>query len=55
MNDWGAKIFDAASEHYDDIKFVKEPAKRLVANAKITTGQHVLDVACGTGIVACKV
>jgi SAM-dependent methyltransferase len=28
------------------------PAGKLVAFAKITPGQHVLDVACGTGVVA---
>ena len=42
-------IFNAIRDTYDNIRFLREPADRLVVNAKLTPGQRVLDVACGTG------
>ena len=49
MTDEPVAYFDAASSTYDDIRFMWEPARRLIVKAKIATGQKVLDVACGTG------
>jgi len=34
---------------YDNIVFLRKPAELLVVKAKITPGQRILDVACGTG------
>lgn len=35
---------------YDNFKVVHKPAHQLVIVAKLTPGQRVLDVACGTGL-----
>jgi ubiquinone/menaquinone biosynthesis C-methylase UbiE len=43
------EFYDDAYTTYDTIQLVLKPAERLVMNAGITTGQRVLDVACGTG------
>jgi ubiquinone/menaquinone biosynthesis C-methylase UbiE len=50
MNNRGPEpIFNAMYDTYDNIRFLRGPAERLVVNAKIALGQRVLDVACGTG------
>jgi len=35
---------------YDNLKFIHKPAERLVVYAKLSPGQQILDVACGTGL-----
>lgn len=40
---------DYISTKYDDFILPKQPAIRLVKKAKISEGQHVLDIGCGTG------
>ncbi len=42
-------ISNSLHNTYDNIRFVRGPAERLVVNAKLIPGQRVLDVACGTG------
>jgi ubiquinone/menaquinone biosynthesis C-methylase UbiE len=42
-------IFNAIYDVYDNVKLLRKPAERLAVNAGLTTGQQVLDVACGTG------
>jgi len=42
-------LFNKIFETYDNLKFQKEPCKRLVMHAGIGKGERVLDVACGTG------
>lgn len=49
MTDRRTEYYNATYDTYDNIRFLWEPAKRLVVNAKISSGQQVLDVACGTG------
>ena len=42
-------IFNFIYDTYDNMMTFKRPVKRLMENAKLTKGQRVLDVACGTG------
>ncbi|HEY98503.1 MAG TPA: class I SAM-dependent methyltransferase [Dehalococcoidia bacterium] len=42
-------IFNFVYDTYDNMLTFKRPVERLVDNAKLTKGQRVLDVACGTG------
>lgn len=42
-------IFNAIHATYDNIRTTQLPAEKLPAYAKLTPGQRVLDVACGTG------
>jgi ubiquinone/menaquinone biosynthesis C-methylase UbiE len=42
-------VFNLLHDTYDNIQSIKDPAERLVINARLTPGQNVLDVACGTG------
>ncbi len=42
-------VFNYIYDTYDNIRFVRGPAERLVAIAKIRPGQRILDIACGTG------
>jgi len=45
-------IFNLIHDTYDNIQTIKDPAERLVINAGLIPGQHVLDAACGTGWAA---
>jgi len=49
MTDIDMEIFNLGAGTYDNIKFFRAPADRLIVIAKLTPGQQVLDVACGTG------
>jgi ubiquinone/menaquinone biosynthesis C-methylase UbiE len=50
MTDGRAELdFNTFADTYDNVMSPLKPAERLVVNAKIITGQLVLDVACGTG------
>jgi len=42
-------LFNKIFESYDKLKFQKEPCDRLVVHARVSAGEKVLDVACGTG------
>jgi ubiquinone/menaquinone biosynthesis C-methylase UbiE len=42
-------VFNLIHDTYDNIRFVRGPAERLVIKAGIKSGQRVLDIACGTG------
>ncbi|MGD0794503.1 MAG: methyltransferase domain-containing protein [Dehalococcoidales bacterium] len=41
--------FNLVHDVYDNVKFLRNVAERLVVRAKLVPGQRVLDVACGTG------
>jgi arsenite methyltransferase len=42
-------IFNFVYDTYDNMLTFKRPVKRLVENAKLSEGQRILDIACGTG------
>jgi len=42
-------VFNFIVDTYDNIRFVRGPAERLVETAAIKQGERVLDIACGTG------
>ena len=42
-------VYNAIYDTYDNIRTVKKPAERLIANTGLIPGQRILDVACGTG------
>jgi ubiquinone/menaquinone biosynthesis C-methylase UbiE len=42
-------IFNFIYDTYDNMMTFKRPVERLVNNAKLSEGQRILDVACGTG------
>lgn len=47
-----AETFNLVAEGYDSLRFVRHTADRLVELAELQPGEHVLDVATGTGHVA---
>jgi ubiquinone/menaquinone biosynthesis C-methylase UbiE len=47
-----ADLYSRRSQTYDDSDWHLRIAHRLVEHARITRGQHVLDIATGTGMVA---
>ena len=47
-----ADLYSRRSQTYDDGDWHPRIAHRLVEHARITRGQHVLDIATGTGMVA---
>ena len=55
MRDEAAKqsraVFDAAAEHFDDeeISYLVRLGRRSAEHARLRPGDHVLDVACGSG------
>jgi ubiquinone/menaquinone biosynthesis C-methylase UbiE len=42
-------LYEYFANVYDNIKFLRKPAERLIVYAKLASGQRILDVACGTG------
>lgn len=47
-----AATFDSLADDYDEMQFTKRTARRLVELADLTSGEHVLDIATGTGWAA---
>jgi arsenite methyltransferase len=43
-------LYEPYEKYYDTIKFIHKPAERLVEYARLSPGQRVLDIACGTGL-----
>jgi ubiquinone/menaquinone biosynthesis C-methylase UbiE len=43
-------IYEPYERYYDNAKFIYKPAERMVEYAKLSPGQQVLDIACGTGL-----
>lgn len=43
-------LYEPYEKFYDNLKCIHRPAERLIEYAKLVPGQHILDVACGTGL-----
>jgi ubiquinone/menaquinone biosynthesis C-methylase UbiE len=50
-----ADLYNRRSDNYDDSQWHQQITHRLVEYAQISPGQHVLDIATGTGHVAIEV